>query len=445
MRFSKNTIKTIVIVLSLASYIVSAQEFSLKQAQDYAIEHYYESVNAGLDIQKSKAKIWETTAIGLPQISAGGNYRYVPDLEFDFNTGGSASPADPNNPIFALFAADNISQIKLQGTQLIFDGSYIVGLQASKKYHEFSKVGKEKTDNDVRNNVSSAYYLVLVADENIKVLNVSFEMLETSLKETKAVVKEGFMDETELDQLELMKSDLESSMQSAKQSKDVAIKMLKLNMGMSLSETINLSDSLKGIVEQINMDALLAKNFDVASNPDLKVMEVQRDLLKLDLKRYKAQRLPTIAGFYSYQNTAYQLDWDWYKDASWFDQQNLGLSISVPLISSGKQGSIIKQSKLELTKMENSLTFAQQAMTLQYQNAQNNLNTKNQNFQSAGKSLALANKIYDRIQKKHKEGLASSFELSQMKNQVLQSQGKYIQSLFDLLNTKAELDRLQNI
>ena len=185
MRFSKNIIKTIVIVLSLSSYIVSAQEFSLKQAQDYAVEHYYESVNAGLDIQKSKAKIWETTAIGLPQISAGGNYRYVPDLEFDFNTGGSSSPADPNNPIFALFAADNISQIKLQGSQLIFDGSYIVGLQASKKYHEFSKVGKEKTDNDVRNNVASAYYLVLVADENIKVLNVSFEMLEKSIRETK--------------------------------------------------------------------------------------------------------------------------------------------------------------------------------------------------------------------------------------------------------------------
>lgn len=430
------TIKQLALALTLFASTANAQDFSLKQAQDYAVEHYYESVNAGLDIQKSKAKIWETTAIGLPQVSANGSYRYAKDLEFSF-------PPGEIEGFMAAFAADNISQGKIEATQLIFDGSYIVGLQASKKYHEFSQAGKEKTDNDVRSMISSSYYLVLVADENITVLDGSHATIETSITETGALVEQGFVEETELDQLLLMKSDLESSLQTAKQTKDVAIKMLKLNMGIELNSTLNLTDSLIGIVEQINLDALLAKQFDAAGNPDLKVMEIQRDLLKLDMKRYKAQRLPTVAAFYQAQTTAYQFDWDWFDDATWYDAQNIGFSVSLPLISSGKQGSIIKQARLELTKMENNLSYAQKAMSIQYTNALNNLSTKSTNLDNAKKSLGIADKIYSRTALKHKEGMASSFELSQMKNQVLQSQGKYIQSLFDLLNAKADLDKLQ--
>ena len=220
--------------------------------------------------------------------------------------------------------------------------------------------------------------------------------------------------------------------------------MLKLNLGLKISSDITLSDSLPGIMEEVNMDALLTQQFDAAGNPDLKVLEAQRDLLRLNVKRFKAQRLPTIAAFYAYQNTAYQFDWDWLKDATWYDAQNVGVSVSIPLISSGQQGAVIKQAKLELTKMENTLEYAQRAMNIQFTNAINDLNTKNTNYGNAKKSLKIAEKIFDRTTVKYKEGLSSSFELSQMKNQVLQSQGKYIQSLFDLLSAKAELDKLQN-
>ncbi len=430
-----------IIGLTLFSGITNAQSFSLKQAQDYAIENYYESVNAGLDVKKSKARIWENTAMGLPHVNALGNYRYVADLEFDFDLSGGLPPGQN---FLAAFAADNVSQGKIEASQLIFDGSYIVGLQAARKYYEFTKLDNEKTNNEVKKMVSSSYYLVLVAAENIKILEGSFQNMSASITETKALVKQGFLDETELDQLILIKSDLENSLVSAQQSKEVAIKMLKLNMGLELSSELILSDSLSGIMEEINMESLLGQQFDAAGNPDLKVLEAQRDLLKLNVKRYKAQRLPTIAAFYAYQNTAYQFDWDWFKDATWYDAQNVGLSVSIPLLSSGQQGAVIKQAKLELTKMENTLQYAQRAMSVQFINALNNLNTKNTNYGNAKKSLQIAEKIFNRTQIKHKEGLSSSFELSQMKNQVLQSQGKYIQSLFDVLSAKAELDKLQN-
>lgn len=441
MQLVKKTTRNIIICFIVFTGVARAQSFSLKQAQDYAIENHFESVNAGLEIKKAKARIWENIAMGLPHVNASGNYRYAADLEFDFDLSGGIPPGQD---FIAVFAADNISQGKLEASQLIFDGSYIVGLQAAKKYSEFTKLDKEKTNNEVKKMVSSSYYLVLISDENINFLESSFENIQVSIKETKALVKEGFLDETELDQLSLMKSDLESTLQSAKQSKDVALKMLKLNLGIELSSNITLSDSLGGIMQKINMDALLGQQFDAVGNPDLKVIEAQRDLLKLNVKRYKAQRLPTIAAFYGYQNTAYQFEWDWLKDATWYDAQNMGVSISIPLISSGQQGAVIKQAQLELTKMENNLQYARRSMSIQFTNSINNLNTKNSNYENAKKSLKIAEKIFLRTNAKHKEGLSSSFEMSQMKNQVLQSQGKYIQSLFDVLNAKLEFDKLQN-
>jgi outer membrane protein TolC len=173
-------------------------------------------------------------------------------------------------------------------------------------------------------------------------------------------------------------------------------------------------------------------------------LNTQRDLLSLDLKRYKMERLPSVAAFYQYQNTAYQLEFDGYKDAEWLDAQNVGVSLSVPIFSSGMQGAKIKQAKLELQKMENTVTYFEGAMTIQFTNAINNLTTKHSNYKNSEKSLEIAQKIYDRTVIKHKEGLASSFELTQMKNQLLQSQGSYIGSLFELLNAKAEIDKIQN-
>ena len=419
---------------------VNAQDFTIKQAQDFAVENFNQSVNAGLDIKKSKKKVWETTAIGLPQISGSGSYRHAIDQELNFD---GMDLNAPGNEFMKIFGADNITQGKLDATQLLFDGSYIVGLQASKTYVELSENQKIKTDAEVRSNVTSSYYLALVAGENINIIKNSLTNLEASIVETKALVTQGFLEETEVDQLELLASNMKSSLQDAVQSEDVARKMLKLNMGVELSKTVVLKDSLQLILNQISIDALIAQKLDLVNNPDMKVLNTQRDLLALDLKRYKYERLPTLAAFYQVTATAYELEFE-YADAFWLDAQNIGLSLSVPIFSSGKQGAKIKQAKLELSKMDNTVSYFESAMMVQFDNAINNLNTKNANYQNAQKSLNIAQKIYDRTVIKHKEGLASSFELTQMKNQLLQSQGSYIGSLFEILNAKAELDKLQN-
>ena len=442
MKRNYKSIKNFVVFATflLGGVQINAQDFTIKQAQDFAVENFHQSVNAGLEIKKSQKKIWETTAIGLPQISGSGSYRHAIDQELNFD---AMDLNAPENAFMKIFGADNITQGKLDATQLLFDGSYIVGLQAAKTYLKLSQNQKVKTDAEVRFNVTSSYYLALVAKENITMIKTSLDNLNNSIFETKALVREGFLEQTEIDQLELLASNMKSSLQDAIQSEDVARQMLKLNMGIDLSKTVILLDNLQLILDQISIDALIAEKLDLANNPDIKVLNTRRELLALDLKRYKFEKLPTIAAFYQITATAYELEFK-YTDAAWLDAQNIGLSLSVPIFSSGMQGAKIKQAKLELSKMDNTVSFFKSSMMIQFNNAINNLNTKNVNYQNAQKSLGIAQKIYNRIVIKHKEGLASSFELTQMKNQLLQSQGGYISALFGILNAKAELDKLQN-
>lgn len=415
--------------------------FTLAQAQEYALANHYKVVNADLDLEISKSKIWETTAIGLPQIDGSLGYRKAIDLEFDFP---EEALNQPGNEFLSVFAADNVSQAKLNVTQLVFDGSYIVGLQAAKTYHRLSEQQKDKTDNEIKADVSASYYLVLVANENLNLLNENLDNLSASIKESEALLQQGFIESTDLEQLQLMQQRLTSAKRSAERSAALAADMLKLNMGYGVENSIELNETLDGVIEQLSLEALVGENFSAENNIDLQLMTTQAKLLKLDLRRYKMQRLPSLGAYYQYQNTAYQLDFNFWQDADWFDAQNLGLSLNIPIWSSGAQGSRIKQARLEYEKMNNTLAHMEAAMATQYKNAQSNLKSKIANKADADKGLSIANKIHSSTEKKHKQGLSSSFELSQMKNQQLEAQGAYINALMELLNAKVDLDRLQN-
>lgn len=429
------------LTLAFINSIAIAQEFSLSQAREFALVNYYEAKNADLDLKIAKKKIWETTAIGLPQVSGSASYRNAFDLEFEFP---DAALQQPGNEFLSVFAADNVTKGQLDATQLLFDGTYIVGLRAAKTYYQLSEDKKVKSFNEIKANVSSAYYLVLVARENIKIVEKSLTTMSKVAKETEAIVGQGLMDEMEYDQIQLSVNKLKSNLLNAQRMEQIALAMLKLNMGYEQEKEILLSDSLNGIINSVGIDALENQEFNSALNPDLNLLSTQRILAKLDVQRYKMQRLPSLAAFYSAANTAYQTEFNFYKNATWYSQQNLGVSLNIPIWSSGMQGAKIQQAKLALLQTDNSIAHFENAIKVQFNNASSQLNTKLADKQNAKKSLEIAQRIYSRTIAKHKEGLTSSLELSQTESQLQQAQGTYINAIFELLNAKVELDKLQN-
>jgi outer membrane protein TolC len=291
--------------------------------------------------------------------------------------------------------------------------------------------------------VSNAYFLVLVAKENLDLLDKSYGTLNQNLLETQALLKEGFVEETDVDQLNLLLSDIETKKIESKNQYDIALKMLQLSMGLDVDKTVVLLDNLNSVLNLINLAQLEQSTFNALNNPDFKVLQVQEELLKLDVRRYKMERLPSLGAFYQMSAQAYQVKYDFYRNADWLSSQTAGIQLKLPVFSSGMQGAKIAQAQIQLDKLRNSKSFIEKSLEIQFNNTKNTLQTKQQIFMNAQKNMVLAEKINNKTILKNKEGVASSFDILQSKNQLTEAQAKYIQSLFELLNTKAELDQIQ--
>jgi len=236
--------------------------FSLVNARDYAVKHNYNIKNANTDIKLSEKKVWETTSMGLPQISSQVNYQNFIDLPT------SVVPAEafggPVGEILELqFGTEQNAALSLSATQLVFDGTYIVGLQAAKTFVQFSRDQLRKNEIEVKDAVTRAYYLVLAAEENTSILKQSSENLKKTLFETEQLYLNGFLEEQDVDQLRLVVSNINNSINRAERQTEQAHMWLKFQMGMDADTTIQLSDSLESVLANTNSESLLSTTFEL--------------------------------------------------------------------------------------------------------------------------------------------------------------------------------------
>jgi outer membrane protein len=221
----------ILIALLLFTSLLNAQDapksysFSLNQAVEHALINNYKSINASRDIESAKQRKLETTAAGLPQINAGLDY----SKNFIFTqqgvTGNAFNPAgDPNSISTIAFGTKNSLNSRLTLSQLIFDGSYIVALQASKTYLQFYQNSKIKTDNEIREMVTNYYGNVLLAEESSAILEKNKTALQKTLFEAQETYKNGFIEEETMEQLQITLASITSSLSNATRLVDISKK-----------------------------------------------------------------------------------------------------------------------------------------------------------------------------------------------------------------------------
>lgn len=441
------------IILFLTATLLSGQAgeekaqskgFSLKEAQDYAVVHSTETENARLDVQMARKKTWETTAIGLPQISASVSYTnmlkipttLIPAKFFDPDAG-------ENEFIDVKFGTQHNASLELTATQLIFNGSYIVGLQAAKVYQQLSKNQLEKREIDIREAVASAYYLVLMAEENLSILTRTEENLRQNLMEIEALFSTGFCEESDVDQIRLSLTDLASLVSSTKRQVDVSRMMLKFQMGIALEERIELKDSLTQILAALEPPR--SEAFDISRHIDFRIMETQEQSMALLLKREKAEFLPTLSAFLSYTQSAMRDQFNFFaKEEKWFPSSILGFNLSIPVFSSGQRLARVAQANLELKKARNQKEQVADGLKLMLQQARAEYQDAYSREKSTAESVALARRIYENSRIKFNQGMLGSMDLTQVHNQYLNAESSHTAAVVALLNARNKLDKAMN-
>ena len=419
--------------------------FSLEQAISYAIANNYSSINAGRDIDASKEKKWETTAMGLPQINGGLNYGNNFAFTQQGITGGGNFGGAPGEVITIAFGTKHNMNAGLNLSQLIFDGSYIVALQASKTYMKFYENAKHKTDIEIREMVINSYGNVLLAEESIAILQKNKTSLEKTLSDTKAFYKNGLIEEENVEQLQITLTSINSTLNYNQRLVDIAYKMLKITLGIDVNDTIKLNDTLDRLTAS-NLDLALTKSeFIVDNNVNYQMALNFQEQRELELKLQKTKALPSIGANVNFGYNAFANEFAFFTPSQkWNNYSNLGIGLNIPIFSSLARSSRTQQAKIALDQANTQLTETEQKLKLQYASAKTEYEFSIEEYATAKSNLNLAERIEKKQQIKFKEGLSSSFDYNDSQRQLYTAQQKYLQSMVDVINKKAALEKVIN-
>jgi len=417
--------------------------FSLISAQQYAVQHSYNIRKSQLDVAASRKKLKETIASGLPQVSSSISYMNNLELATVLIPNFFEGKFDEKIPV--QFGTQHTANFNFTVNQLIFNGSYFVGLQTASIYRRLADQGLEQTQIDVKETVTSTYYLILVSEESEKILKANLKNLEKTLYEIREIYKEGFVEETDVDLLQISTTKLKNGLQTVQRQKEIAYNLLKFQMGIELEKNISLTEKLEDILSRVDVAKFVETDFDLESNLDYKLLVTQEKLSELALKNEKSKYFPTVAAFYTYQQSAMRDAFNFFNfDKNWFRAQFFGININIPIFKSGAQKARVQQAAITLDQMRNAREQAAQGILLEASKARVNLESAYENYLNTKENMALSEKVYNVTLTKYREGMASSMDLTQANDKYLQSQSDYIQAMAALLNAKNSLDKISN-
>lgn len=453
--------------------VLNAQEkelsLTMKEAINYAIKNNFDNKTAANNITAAKKRKWETTTIGLPQINGKVEYQNWLKQQVSIFPAGFADgysqirqlgefydlsslgvikdiPDAPTGGLAVPFGTKQNVNASVTLTQLIFDGSYLVGLQSAKTYLKISEQAKEKTELATREAVINAYGNVLVVEKTIDILEKNKAVLQKNVDETQKIYENGLTELENVEQLQITLGTVENNLNNAKRLKDIGYRMLNIALGTDIDTKLTLTDELETLTLENTKLSLLTSTFDIDNHIDFKIAQNDRESKRLLMKLEQSKALPSLSAFINYGANANSDSFTFFDSSqSWFDYSLFGVTLNVPIFSSLGRSAKTARAKIDLENADIKLQEITQKLNLQAQTAKSEYQLSIENYETAKKNLALSERIEKKQQVKFFEGISSSFDLLQAQNQLYTQQNNYVQSMLNVIAKKAKLENALNI
>lgn len=431
---------SIAALMMLAVPSFAQESFSIEQAWQYAVTNNVNAQKARIDQTIADQKVKETTGIGLPQVDLQGTYNYflkIPVQLLPAEVFGG--PKGTYMPV--QFGQKQTASGGVTLTQLLFNGSYLVGLESAKTYKQTAALITEKTEISVMNGILMAYTGVVVTDENLRTLEENRKVAEKALRDTETTYKVGLIELQNVEQQQYGYKSLVTNQQNLVRTREQLAMALKYLMGYPMDRPINLTSGLPELVEKNEVLAAIDLNPDVSNHIDYRIGRNALTLSELQLKLQRSKYLPTLAGFFSSNYNGNSNKFTFFtNNQQWFNTSVVGLQLDVPVFSGFQRKWQTEQAKLNVTKAELDLQETQRrlknsayAASVEYENAYNS-------YKNAQELIALSSSIYKKEQIKFKEGMGSSFTLQQAETQLYDAQRMYYQAALNLIQSRNTLD-----
>tara|TARA_Y100000389_G_scaffold121242_1_gene118647 strand:+ start:3226 stop:4554 length:1329 start_codon:yes stop_codon:yes gene_type:complete len=433
----------LIIFLVLNTFNLKGQDsFTLNEAVEFGLINNSVAKKATNDVKIANAKKWETIATGLPQINSLIEYNnnikqpisLVPAEFFGGNPGEFSELS---------FGTKQTIDGSVTLSQLLFDGSYTVGLASIKLYMDIAYKAKIKTDQEVKKSIISAYGNALVSEERVKILEKNLKNIKSNLDEIEKIYQSGLTELENVEQLKITYGSIKNSLDYSIKLNKTSLNLLKLIIGYDIDKEIILSNSLqdltiKNIIEKESMEG-----FEIEKNIDYQLAlnntKSQKTLLTLE----KSRALPTLRAFikggYDGNNNSFKF---FKPNQKWYGYSFAGVSMSVPIFSSLRKSAKTQQARIEFEKSKIDFSELKKKIIIELDNAESEYQYAISSYNSAVENVKLAEKIERKNQIKFLEGLISGLDLRQAQIQLYSIQNQLLQSSLEVINKKTNLETI---
>ena len=420
------------------------ESLSLSEAIEFGLSNNRSIINADREILKAKKERWKTISIGLPQISSEINYQNFLEMPV------SLVPAEFFGGQMGTFSElifgteqNMIGSVKME--QLLFDGSYLVGLEASRIYLKISENLFEKTNLEVKKLITTTYTNVLIAQFNISFLEKNKKTLEVNLKEIRELFKNGFEEEESVEQMQLSLSQVSSNLKYAQNLMKITEEMVKFVIGYPTEKPLLLRSNLEDIFNEGLYFKTIPEITNISNNIDIKIADNNVKSEALQFKYEKSKSLPKLSGFINQTYTGNSNEFTFAdRDQKWYGSSLVGLNLKIPLFSSLGRSAISQKAKISLDQAKTELTETQERIRIEVNAAYNDYDLAIDNYFTEKENLRLAERIEKKNQIKFFEGIVQSFELRMSQMQLYNAQNNFVAAIHSVINKKTQLETLLN-
>ena len=458
-----NTIKLTITFISLWLFLsASGQEkmqLTISEAQEYAVDHNKELENVRQDVNIAKHQYKEARGQGLPQINGtldySTNFNY--EAELDFGGEQNTQPPDINYALLdpgdyevlkfleqmnsggtSTIVMTDQSNAQVQLSQLIFGGQYWVGLQTARIGQELARQNVNVTQLDIKETVANTYQLILVTQKIVDVLEKNIDNLKEVKRHTNNMYAAGLAEQTDVDQISVSISQLKNKKKSMERNVNLSYNMLRFQMGLDSQKDIQLTSSVDEVLNGSENLEILSDNFKVNQNPNYQIVQTQEQLQKKQVDLQKWAFAPRLTGFYSYTEKIMTTGFDL------SPKHAAGLSLNVPIFSSGTRKAKLEQAKIKLDKAQRSKELMKEQLQIQNNQLRYELTNAYDNYKTQQKNVKVARRVLENVQNKYKQGMVSSIELTQTNSNYLEAESNFLNATLELMQTKLKLKKLYN-
>ncbi|WP_189630498.1 TolC family protein [Roseivirga thermotolerans] len=441
----KRSVKRVsaLLLMLLTAVSVSAQEsFSLEEAIQYALQNNENLKIAMVNTSDAEAQVGETRADGLPQINA--NFGYTNNTQIPVNIV-PANVFDPNAPEGATaairFGVQHQGQFGVNASQMIWDGSFFIGLKAAKTLREKVVVDELKVREDVIEQVTKAYYLVLVNQVRTNLIEANIATLDSTLRETRALYENGFAEKIDVSRIQVQLNNLKAERSGVDQAILASKNLLKFAMGMPVETPITLSEELDNFDFEYSASEVDA--FSVGDRLELQQVEFLKRLAELDIKNTYSQYIPKVSFTAAWgRNTGNdQFGNLWNENRQWFTNSNIGLNISIPVFDGLRKKYTVERKKYQLETLNYQQSLLSNSLRQQLINSKMALDVNLERLAVQEDNLELAQEVVEVTRAKYTAGVGSNLELIDAEQSYKVAEVNYLTALYDAIVAKIDLDK----